>query len=99
MKVFVRLVLALVFALALATPLAAQRYRIEYTVAIPDPASHLYSITMFIGGLVGTPIELQLPVWAPGRYARMDFARNVQEFSAAGPDGKQLRWSKSNGSR
>jgi len=26
--------------------------------------------------------ELQMPVWSPGRYAKMDFARNVQEFSA-----------------
>ncbi|MGH7677854.1 MAG: M61 family metallopeptidase [Gemmatimonadaceae bacterium] len=89
----------LALALAFATPAAAQRYRIEYTIAMPEPASHLYSITMFVSGLTGAPVELQLPVWSPGRYAKMDFAKNVQDFSATASDGKPLRWSKTNGSR
>ena len=80
-------------------PAAAQRYRIEYTITMPDPASHLYSVQIFVGGLVGRPVELQMPVWSPGRYARMDFARNVQEYSATSSDGKPLRWEKTNGSR
>ncbi len=84
---------------ALPLPVGAQRYRIEYTIAMPEPASHLYSVHLFIGGLVGRPFELQLPVWSPGRYARMDFARNVQEFAALMSDGKPLRWEKTNGSR
>lgn len=54
-----------------ASPLHAQRYTIEYTVTMPDPASHLYSVQIFIGGLLGQPVELQMPVWSPGRYARM----------------------------
>jgi predicted metalloprotease with PDZ domain len=90
---------ALVAAMMAAHPASAQRYSIEYTISMPDPASHLYSIQIFVGGLVGKPVELQMPVWSPGRYARMDFARNVQEFSAVSSDGKTLRWDKSNGSR
>lgn len=85
--------------LILSVPLGAQRYTLEYTVTMPEPASHLYSVQIYIGGLVGRPVELQLPVWSPGRYARMDFARNVQDFTARGPDGKPLRWDKANGSR
>ena len=86
-------------ALLVANPLAAQRYRVEYTIAMPDPASHLYSITMFVGGLTGGPIELQMPVWSPGRYAKMDFAKNVQEFAATSSDGKPITWTKTSGSR
>jgi predicted metalloprotease with PDZ domain len=86
-------------ALLIANPVAAQRYRIEYTIAMPEPASHLFSITMFVGGLDGRPIELQMPVWSPGRYARMDFAKNVQDFSIAASDGKPVRWEKVHGSR
>jgi predicted metalloprotease with PDZ domain len=86
-------------AMLLASPAVAQRYRIEYTVAMPEPATHLYSITMFIGGLGGQAVELQMPVWSPGRYAKMDFAKNVQDFSALASDGKPLRWTKVNGSR
>src|SRR5262245_44856126 len=82
-----------------ATTAAAQRYSIEYTISMPDPASHLYSVQMFVGGLQGQPLELQMPVWSPGRYARMDFARNVQEFTAASSDGRALKWEKKDGSR
>lgn len=82
-----------------AAPARAQKYRIEYEIAMPEPASHLYHITMFVSGLVGVPIELQLPVWSPGRYAKMDFAKNVQEFTATSADGKPMRWEKINGSR
>ena len=34
-----------------------------------------------------------LPAWSPGRYAIYDFAKNVQEFSASGADGRPLPWS------
>ena len=84
-----------------AVPLGAQQYRIEYMLAMPDPASHLYAVTIFVDGLGtrGNAVDFQLPVWSPGRYARMDFARNVQEFTAVGSDGKPLRWEKINGSK
>src|SRR5262249_58516263 len=37
--------------------------------------------------------------WSPGRYARMDFAKNVQDFAAAAPDGRPLLWDGVDGSR
>lgn len=86
-------------ALLIAGPLAAQRYRIEYTIAMPEPESHLYAITVHVAGLTGGPVELQMPVWSPGRYAKMDFAKNVQEFTVTASDGKPIRWDKTNGSR
>ena len=33
---------------------------------------------------------LQMPVWSPGRYAKMDFAKNVQEFRVTDADGRPL---------
>ena len=89
-----------VAAAAIPTSIAtAQRPAVEYTISMPDPASHLYHITMFVSGVGTQPVELQLPVWSPGRYARMDFAKNVQDFSPVGSDGRPLRWDKLNGSR
>jgi predicted metalloprotease with PDZ domain len=90
---------SVILALLLAQSAAAQRYRIEYNIAMPDPASHLYAITIFVSGLTGSTVELQLPVWSPGRYAKMDFAKNVQEFAVTASDGKPLRWTKTSGSR
>jgi predicted metalloprotease with PDZ domain len=77
----------------------ARPYDIAYTIAFPDPASHLYEITLDVARLDGSaPLTLQLPVWNPGRYARIDFARNVQDFAATGPDGRAIRWEKTGGS-
>ena len=88
-----------VLALCLATQAAAQ-YRIEYTIGMPNPASHLYDVTLFIGGFAGrSSIDLVLPVWSPGRYAKMDFAKNVQEFAVSASDNRPIRWDKVNGSR
>ena len=84
--------------LAAAAPAPAQQYRIEYTIAVPEPASHLYAITLFVSGFTGRTVDLQMPVWSPGRYAKMDFAKNVQEFTVTASDGKPVRWDKTNGS-
>src|SRR4051812_32994756 len=89
----------LLLAACAAAPAFAQQYRIEYTAEMPQPESHLYSITMFVSGLTGRVIDLQMPVWSPGRYAKMDFAKNVQEFAVTASDGKPMRWEKTNGSR
>ena len=63
-----------------------------------EPASHLYDVEIAIAGLAGQSLRLQMPVWSPGRYARMDFAKNVQEFAAATADGRELGWDKEHGS-
>ncbi len=87
-------------ALAVATPAHGQTpYRIAYHVALPDPASHLYEIAIDIDGVRGTSLPLVLPVWSPGRYAKMDFAKNVQAFRATDGRGKPLAWDKTDGSR
>ena len=89
----------LILAVLFPGALFSQQYRIEYTIAMPEPASHLYSIATFVSGLTGRTVDLQMPVWSPGRYAKMDFAKNVQEFTVTASDGKPIRWEKTTGSR
>jgi len=84
---------------ALANLAGAQPLNVAYRLAMPEPASHLYDVSVDIAGVRGDTLPLQLPVWSPGRYARMDFARNVQEFRATDGAGRALRWDKTNGSR
>ena len=94
-----RFVLLLIAACSLARAAGAQSTRVEYAIAMPEPASHLYHVSIFVSGVGAQPVELQMPVWSPGRYARMDFARNVQDFTVTGSDGKPVRWEKTSGSR
>jgi len=59
--------------------------RIAYTLSMTRPSTHLFEVTMDITVPVGaTPatVDLQMPLWQPGRYSVADFAENVQEFSA-----------------
>ena len=73
-------------------------FGIAYTVAMPDPASHLYEVGVEVRGALPDTLRLELPVWSPGRYARVDFARNVQGFAAEDGAGRPLRWAKLAGS-
>jgi predicted metalloprotease with PDZ domain len=66
---------------------------------MPDPASHLYEIAVDVDDVRSDTLPLQLPVWSPGRYAKMDFAKNIQDFSATDAGGAPLAWTKTDGSR
>lgn len=79
-------------------PGAAPAPAIHYTIAMPDPATHLFDVTLDVERVRDSVVRLQMPVWSPGRYARMDFARNVQDFSVRDPTGHPVRWSRENGS-
>src|SRR5215212_7832765 len=48
-------------------------YDIACQIGMPSPASHLFAIQIEIANVRDTVVRLQLPVWSPGRYARMDF--------------------------
>lgn len=75
--------------LTLAFPAAAQDqpFRIKYELAMPQPSSHLFLVTIEVAVPEDAKVEaidFQMPKWSPGRYAVFDFAKNVQEFHALG---------------
>lgn len=77
---------------------APPRLRLAYHIAMPDPATHYFEIALQISGIEGDSLDLQLPVWSPGRYARMDFARNLQHFEATSGAGQAIVAEEVNGS-
>jgi predicted metalloprotease with PDZ domain len=65
--------------------------RIAYTLSMSRPTTHLFEVNIAIEtppGPIPAFIDLQMPLWQPGRYSNADFAKNVQEFSAAAGDRK-----------
>lgn len=70
---------------------------IAYRIGWTDPASHTYDIQIDIGKVTGDVVKLQLPVWSPGRYAPMFFARNVTGFTVTSGS-TPVRWDRENGS-
>ena len=82
------LLLGSAFSVALAPAPQSQQpgafARIAYTVAMPRPTTHLFEVSLVLEtppGAVPAAVDLQMPLWQPGRYSNADFAKNVQEFS------------------
>ena len=77
---------------------SATRFDIAYRIAMPDPTSHLFDVRIDVGNVSGDEIRLQMPVWSPGRYARFDFARTVQNLAITTAGGAPVSWERENGS-
>ncbi|MBE9046114.1 M61 family metallopeptidase [Pleurocapsales cyanobacterium LEGE 10410] len=58
-----------------------------YRVAMSQPASHLFEVTLQIDNWRSTTLDLKMPVWTPGSYLVREYARHVQDFVAV--DGEQ----------
>ena len=79
-----------------ASPLCAyaQHSSILFTVAMDQPATHRFHVTMNCAGLKGDSLDLKMPVWTPGYYQRLDFANNTENFKAAGASYETKGWRK-----
>jgi predicted metalloprotease with PDZ domain len=65
-----------------------------FTVSMPQPANHLFHVTMRCEGLRGEFHDFNMPAWAPGYYRVLDFEKNVRSFSAADGSGRRLPFEK-----
>ncbi len=76
------------------TSLPANKVTIHYQVAMPQPSSHLFEVTLQIHNWQGSVLDLKMPVWTPGSYLVREYSRHLQDFSAAGDDEQFLAWGK-----
>jgi len=68
---------------------------VTYRVSIPEPQHHWMQVEAVFSDLASAPLELRMSRSSPGRYSIHDFAKNVYDVHAAGPDGRELpvsRW-------
>jgi predicted metalloprotease with PDZ domain len=66
---------------------------IHYLVAMPQPESHLFEVTLQLINHSSTILDLKMPVWTPGSYLVREYAKNLQYFAASAGD-KPLPWRK-----
>jgi predicted metalloprotease with PDZ domain len=85
-----KLWLWLVLALAAAPPGYRAGSPIAYRFTVPEPQHHWMQIEATFPDLTSAPLELRMSRSSPGRYAIHDFAKNVYDVRAAGPDGREL---------
>ncbi len=72
---------------------------IIYTVSMENPNNHYFHVTLLYTGINEKSVELKLPVWTPGYYMIMDYAKYLIEFKAADGSGKGLAWEKTSKNR
>ncbi len=55
---------------------------IHYRVAMSQPESHLFEVTLLLENYTLPILDLHFPVWTPGSYLVREYARNLQDFAA-----------------
>lgn len=76
--------------------MAAQPSKVEYTLGMPDPKSHVFEVSATFTNLASADatLDLIMPVWRSGRYVLFDLAGNVITFQARDANGRELAWEK-----
>jgi len=59
---------------------------LRYTVAMPQPQTHLFEVTLEISDWQLPGLDLKMPVWTPGSYLVREYAKQVQELNATNSD-------------
>ncbi|HNX51352.1 MAG TPA: PDZ domain-containing protein [Thermoanaerobaculaceae bacterium] len=68
--------------------------KLAFQVSMERPGTHLLHIVLRCEGVEGATQEFKLPVWTPGYYRIVDFARHVVDFRAEDGAGQALPWAK-----
>lgn len=66
---------------------------INYQVAIPQPESHLFEVTLHLKDWQLPILDLKMPVWTPGSYLVREYAKHLQDFSVQAGE-QTLPWRK-----
>ncbi|MCF2147395.1 M61 family metallopeptidase [Desmonostoc muscorum LEGE 12446] len=67
--------------------------KIHYLVAMSQPETHLFEVTLRLVDYPWPILDLKLPVWTPGSYLVREYAKNLQDFVTFAED-KPLPWQK-----
>ncbi|MGF1542093.1 MAG: M61 family metallopeptidase [Pleurocapsa sp.] len=68
--------------------------RISYQVAMSQPTSHLFEVSLQVENWQKSVLDLKMPVWTPGSYLVREYARHVQDFTAESSQAKKVLNSK-----
>lgn len=63
---------------------------LSYQVAMSQPASHLFEVTLQVSNWQSATLDLKMPVWTPGSYLVREYAQHLQDFTASDTDGESL---------
>jgi predicted metalloprotease with PDZ domain len=62
----------------------------SYRVAMPQPQTHFFEVTLQIQNWQQSQLHLEMPVWTPGSYMVREYSRHLQDFKAIDAQGNSL---------
>ncbi|MGI0490653.1 M61 family metallopeptidase [Alkalinema pantanalense CENA528] len=68
--------------------------KLHYQVAMPQPANHLFEVTLKVTGWGQETLDVKMPVWTPGSYLVREYSRHIQNFESVTDLGEQLAFQK-----
>jgi predicted metalloprotease with PDZ domain len=74
--------------------LSSSAFTLEYSVAMPQPESHLFEVTLQVKNWQADTLDLKMPVWTPGSYLVREYSRHLQGFQVNGERDRTLSWQK-----
>jgi predicted metalloprotease with PDZ domain len=75
-------------------PASTTTVTIDYQVAMPQPESHLFEMTLRVSGWSIDRLDLKFPVWTPGSYLVREYAKHLQDFTVRDLKDRWLSWRK-----
>jgi len=72
------------------TTISSTRLSLSYQVAMSEPTSHLFEVTLQITGWQAPILNLKMPVWTPGSYLVREYSRLVQDFQAVNLNSRKV---------
>jgi len=72
----------------------AQKSSLSFTVKMNNPEWHFFQVRLLCKGIKKDVIDFKMPVWTPGYYQKMDYAKNLQRLKATDEAGHELKWEK-----
>ena len=85
---------ALLLFLFFSTSILAQKSSLSYTVKMDNPEWHFFHVQLVCKGIKKEFIDFKMPVWTPGYYQKMDYAKYLEQLKATDETGKELKWEK-----
>lgn len=85
---------SVIILLSFSVTVPAQKSSLTYTVKMENPEWHFFQVQLSCKGIKKDFIDFKMPVWTPGYYQRLDYAKNVQRLKATDETGKELKFEK-----
>jgi predicted metalloprotease with PDZ domain len=64
--------------------------KLAYQIAMPQPQTHLFEVTLTVSNWQEDVLDIKMPVWTPGSYLVREYAKQLQNFVAVNSQGQKL---------